>query len=163
MRPVGAMARSGTGGHVGGQDVVRVAPGILAGPVVSHRGARSSLAGRDLDVAQSPGILPRANQRLGTQLAVWRGAIDGYVGWRVGGEVRPGPVRMPGLQLEPGHLGHQVELGRPDVTVRSAGQLRLAALAEPEMVRHHVLAQNVVGVRADAARLVMGRPRCPPN
>src|SRR6266516_722319 len=45
-------ARSGSGGHVGGEDVVRVAAGVLAGPVVAHRGARICVAGRDLDVAQ---------------------------------------------------------------------------------------------------------------
>src|SRR5262249_51121697 len=49
---VGSTARSGAGGHVGGQDVVRVAVKVLAGPVVAHRGARIGVPGRDLDVAE---------------------------------------------------------------------------------------------------------------
>ena len=44
---------SGTGGHVGGEDVVGVAVEVLASPVVAHRGARVSLAGGDLDVAHT--------------------------------------------------------------------------------------------------------------
>src|SRR5215472_10519386 len=51
-RAVGSAARSGVGGHVGGQDVVRVAVKVLAGPVVAHRGARIGVPGRDLDVAE---------------------------------------------------------------------------------------------------------------
>src|SRR5215831_5314527 len=49
---VGPTARSGAGGHVGGQDIVRVAVEVFAGPVVAHRGARIGVAGRDLDVAE---------------------------------------------------------------------------------------------------------------
>jgi hypothetical protein len=41
---------------------------------------------------------------------------------------------MPGLQLEPGQLSHEVEFGRPDVAVRATEQLRLSALIEPEVV-----------------------------
>ena len=44
--------RSGTGGHVGGEDVVRVAVQVLAGSVVSHRRARVGVAGGDLDVPE---------------------------------------------------------------------------------------------------------------
>ena len=32
--------RSGAGGHIGGEDVVRVAVQVLAGPVIPHHGAR---------------------------------------------------------------------------------------------------------------------------
>src|SRR5258706_2305991 len=45
-------ARSGSGGHVGGQDVVGVAVEVLAGSVVTHRGARVGVAGSDLDIAK---------------------------------------------------------------------------------------------------------------
>src|SRR5216683_5783774 len=45
-------ARSGAGGHVGGGDVVRVAVEVLAGPVVTHRGARVGVGGGDLDISQ---------------------------------------------------------------------------------------------------------------
>src|SRR5215831_10867186 len=38
-------ARLGAGGHVGGQDVVRVAVEVVAGPVVTHRGAWIRVAG----------------------------------------------------------------------------------------------------------------------
>src|SRR6266487_1349253 len=38
--------------HVGGEDVVRVAVQVLAGPVIPHRGTRVGVAGGDLDVAQ---------------------------------------------------------------------------------------------------------------
>ena len=42
----------GAGGHVGGQDVVRVAVKVLAGSVVTHRGPWIGVAGSDLDVSQ---------------------------------------------------------------------------------------------------------------
>jgi len=48
----GTRASSGTGGHVGGQDVVRVAVEVVAGSVVPHRGAQVGVAGGDLDVSQ---------------------------------------------------------------------------------------------------------------
>jgi hypothetical protein len=44
--------RSGAGGHVGGEDVVRVAVEVLAGSVISHRRARVGVAGGDLDVSE---------------------------------------------------------------------------------------------------------------
>ena len=50
--PREAQAGSGAGGHVGGQDVVRVAVKVLTGPVVAHRGPRVGVAGSDLDVPQ---------------------------------------------------------------------------------------------------------------
>src|ERR1700691_3382244 len=43
---------SGCSRHVGGQDVVRVAVEVGAGPVVAHRGARVGVAGGDLDVPE---------------------------------------------------------------------------------------------------------------
>jgi hypothetical protein len=46
----GDAAGSGTGGHEGGEDVVRVAVEVLAGSVVAHRGARVGAAGGDLDI-----------------------------------------------------------------------------------------------------------------
>ena len=46
----GDTGHSGTGGHVGGEDVVRVAVQVLAGSVISHRRARVGVAGGDLDV-----------------------------------------------------------------------------------------------------------------
>src|SRR5215469_16888284 len=53
LRPPGeTRIRSGAGGHVGGEDVVRVAVEVLAGPVIPHRGSRIGVAGGDLDVAQ---------------------------------------------------------------------------------------------------------------
>src|SRR5690349_18994148 len=51
-RVAGGAGWSGAGGHVGGQDVVGVAVEVLAGPVITHRGARVGVAGGDLDVAQ---------------------------------------------------------------------------------------------------------------
>ena len=47
-----AEAGSGTGGHIGGEDVVGVAVKVLAGPVVAHRGTRIGVARGDLDVSQ---------------------------------------------------------------------------------------------------------------
>src|SRR6185369_5412441 len=52
LGPRGTRVRSGTRGDVGGQDVVRVAVEILAGPVVTHRGTWVGVAGGDLDVPQ---------------------------------------------------------------------------------------------------------------
>src|SRR6266516_2097431 len=45
-------AGSGAGGHVGGQDVVRVAVEAVAGPVIPHRGPRVGVTGSDLHVTQ---------------------------------------------------------------------------------------------------------------
>jgi len=42
-------------GHVGGQDVVRVAVEVVTGPVVPHRGAGIGVTGGDLHVAQAAG------------------------------------------------------------------------------------------------------------
>src|SRR5689334_25406053 len=63
-------------------------------------------------------------------LAVRWDAVDGDVGRGLGGEVRAGPVRVPGLQVEPGQLRHEVGFGGPDVTVRAAQHPRLPAAAE---------------------------------
>jgi hypothetical protein len=51
------------------------------------------------------------------------------------------------------YRGHQVQLGRPDVAVRAAEHIGIAALAEGEVVRDHSLVQHVVGVQADVAGL----------
>ena len=48
----GDAGRSGSGGHVGGQDVVRVTSEVLTGPVITHRGPRICMPGSDLDVPQ---------------------------------------------------------------------------------------------------------------
>ena len=45
-------AESGSGGHVGGEDVVGVAVQVLAGPVVAHSGARVGVTGGDLDIPE---------------------------------------------------------------------------------------------------------------
>src|SRR5262249_19117641 len=49
---VGPTARSGAGGHVGGQEIDRVAVEVFAGPVVAHRGAWIGVPGSDLDIPQ---------------------------------------------------------------------------------------------------------------
>jgi hypothetical protein len=59
------------------------------------------------------------------------------------------------LQLEPGELGHQVELGRPDVAARAAEETGFVPVTEPEMMRDDLLVQHVVGVEADVARLAL--------
>jgi hypothetical protein len=43
--PRDTQAGSGAGGHVGGQYVVRMAVEILAGPVITHRGAWIGVTG----------------------------------------------------------------------------------------------------------------------
>src|SRR5258708_16792370 len=50
--PRDTQAGSGAGSHVGGQDVIRMAVEVLAGPVITHRGAWIGVAGGDLDVPQ---------------------------------------------------------------------------------------------------------------
>jgi len=45
-------AGSGTGGHGGGENVVRVAVEVLAGSVVTHGGARVGVPGSDLHVSE---------------------------------------------------------------------------------------------------------------
>src|ERR1700730_7357594 len=42
--------KAGSGGHVGGEDVVGVAVQVLVGPVVAHCGARVGVTGGDLDI-----------------------------------------------------------------------------------------------------------------
>jgi hypothetical protein len=49
---VETQVRSGSGGHVGGEDVVRVAVQVLAGPVIPHGRARVGVPGGDLDIPQ---------------------------------------------------------------------------------------------------------------
>jgi hypothetical protein len=51
-RAAGTRGWSGAGGHEGGEDVVRVAVEVLAGPVITHRGTRVGVAGGDLDVPE---------------------------------------------------------------------------------------------------------------
>jgi hypothetical protein len=51
LEPRETYAWSGAGGHVGGQDVVRVAVQVLAGPVIPHSGTGIGVTGGDLDVA----------------------------------------------------------------------------------------------------------------
>ena len=50
------------------------------------------------------------------------------------GELRPDPVCMPALELEPCELGHQIEFSWPDVAVRTAKDLGIAFLAEVKVV-----------------------------
>ena len=52
FKPREAQAWSGAGGHVGGEDVVRVAVQVLTGPVVPNSGARVGVTGGDLDVPE---------------------------------------------------------------------------------------------------------------
>src|ERR1700733_14606807 len=96
----------------------------------------------------------------------WRGcarpAVYRYVRAGVRGELGPRPVRVPALQLEPGELGHQVELSGPDVAVRRAEEPGRRAVAKPEVVRDDPLAQDIVGVNADVAGLrIAHRARLP--
>jgi len=60
---------------------------------------------------------------------------------------------VPGFQFEAGQLGHEVEFARPDVPVRASVQPSLPRLVESEVVRHEVLARQVVRVQADVAGL----------
>ena len=83
---------------------------------------------------------PEAEPRTGLGRG-WN-AVDRNVRPGLGGELSPCPVAVPGLQLEPGQLGHEVELSRPDVAVRAAEELRLLALTESEVVRDNVLVQT---------------------
>jgi len=59
------------GGRVGGEDVVRVAVQVLAGPVVSHGGARVRVTGGNLDVAEiNAGIEHRGDERVAQHVRV---------------------------------------------------------------------------------------------
>jgi hypothetical protein len=77
------------------------------------------------------------------------------MGTTVGSELGPSPVCIAGLQSEAGQLSHEVEFGRPDVAARAPGHPRLSAVIEREVVRHDVLAQNIVDVHADVAGLAI--------
>jgi hypothetical protein len=74
---VGRPVRSGTGGHVGGQDVIRVAVKSLAGAVVAHHGARVGVAGCDLDVPQvHSGVQNGGDEGMAEHMRVWPGDAD---------------------------------------------------------------------------------------
>jgi hypothetical protein len=62
----------------------------------------------------------------------------------LGGELRPGSVRVPGLQLEPGELCHEVKFGWPDIAMRAAEELGPPVVAETEMMRDDLLVQHVI-------------------
>ena len=63
-----------SGGHVGGQDVVGVTVKILAGPVLPHRRAWISMAGRDLNIPQvHPGVQHGRNERVAEHMRMWPG------------------------------------------------------------------------------------------
>jgi hypothetical protein len=79
FKPREAQAWSGAGGHVGGEDVVRVAVQVLTGPVVPHSGARVGVTGGDLDVPEvDAGIEHGRHKRCG-------GAYEGAP-WSPGSE-----------------------------------------------------------------------------
>src|SRR6185369_14679786 len=77
-------------------------------------------------------------------------AVDGHVGAGLGGELGFLPVGVSGLQLEAGQLPHEIELGGPDVAMGAARYPDSSLLIEPDVVRHDVLTQDVVGVESDA-------------
>lgn len=71
--------RSGAGCHVGGQNVVGVAVEVLAGSVITHRGAGIGMAGGDLDVSQvNTGVQHGRDERVSEHVWVWAG--DSYSG-----------------------------------------------------------------------------------
>src|ERR1700733_9707811 len=79
-------------------------------------------------------------------------AVDGDVRSGLGRQGGPNPISMPALKFESRQLGHKVELCGPNVAVRRAEDPSLSALTKSEMVRHELLAQQIVGVDADIAR-----------
>ncbi len=62
---------------------------------------------------------------------------------------------MPAFQLEPGEMGHQVELSGPDIAVRAAEESGILAVIELKVVGDDPLPRHTVGVQADVARLRM--------
>jgi hypothetical protein len=76
---------SGAGGHIGGQDVVRVTVQVLAGSVIPHRGARVGMTSRDLDVAQVDARVEHGRDEGMTEhMRVRPGDPDAGGGWRAG-------------------------------------------------------------------------------
>src|SRR5690349_13828125 len=104
---------SGARGHVGGQDVVGMAVEVLAGPVIPHRGARISVAGGYLNVAQVHArIEHRGDERVSEHV-----------------RVRPGDRYAPGLSEPiggPGRVLEEADCPRPGPgkyqTRRAAGR-----------------------------------------
>jgi hypothetical protein len=73
----GTRVRSGTGGHEGGEDVVRVAVQVLAGPVVPHSGVRVGVAGSDLDVPEVDASVEHGrDERVAEHVRVRPGDLD---------------------------------------------------------------------------------------
>ncbi len=84
--------RSGTGGHVGGEDVVRVAVEVLAGSVIPHSGARVGVPGGDLDVPKvNASVEHGRDERVSEHVRVCPGDVDaggsGEVAQAAGGRV----------------------------------------------------------------------------
>src|SRR5713101_1319999 len=75
--PRETQVRSGTGGHVGGEDVVRVAVQVLAGPVIPHSRARIRVAGGDLNVPEAgAGIEHGRDESVAEHVRVRPGRLD---------------------------------------------------------------------------------------
>ena len=73
------IVRSGAGCHVGGEDVVRLAIEVLAGPVIPHCGAWIGVAGGELDVPQVHASVQHGRDE-GMAEHVGMGTGDGHSG-----------------------------------------------------------------------------------
>ena len=66
---------------------------------------------------------------------------------------------MAALEFKASQLSHEVELGRPDVAMGRAEERRRRGVAEPEVVRHHMLSHEVIGIDSEVAGLRTGDDR----
>jgi hypothetical protein len=113
-------AGSSAGRHVGGEDVVRVAVQVAAGPVVPHRGSRVSVAGGGLHVAQVGASVEHGRDVSVTEhVGVCPGDLD------AGGFGQP--VQAAGGRVPVHHiptLGQRIRRPAPHPTRRSQRQKR---------------------------------------
>jgi hypothetical protein len=84
--------RSGSGGHVGGKDVIGVAVELVACSVISHGGAGVGVPCGDLHIAQvDAGVQHRGDERVAEHVRMqFRHSGDG-----IGESAKPAGRRMP--------------------------------------------------------------------
>lgn len=104
--PWETQARSGAGGHGGGENVVRVAVQILASPVIAHRGAWVGVPGDDLDIPQAGACVEHGRyERVPEPVRMCPGSLD------AGGCGEPAQAAGGRVPVHPG--ASAVEQDRP--------------------------------------------------
>ena len=112
------MPLSGSGGHVGGEDVVGVAVEVLSSSVVTHGGAGVSVTGGDLDVAEvDAGVEHRGDEGVAQHVRVHARHIQsGLLGQVLETPGRDVPAHASAVAAEQDRPGQPVANGSVDGT-----------------------------------------------